>query len=172
MRSAGRRAEPSEILLEKSRKENIKTQNYMFPAMELIFLCVHVHYLQWSFSSIDQKILLIPICVVNQQDILFQIWDLKLFLDSFQRSGRILHFSWCQAGSGKCYIFCKWKLKIIITWLTYLVVKMLGTTLFSIEWRFVAITFTQVGIFSALDATGVPIALIKEGKNGEGYIPL
>lgn len=57
----------------------------MFPAMELIFLCVHVHYLQWSFSSIEQKILQIPICVVNQQDILFQIWDLKLFLLLFSK---------------------------------------------------------------------------------------
>lgn len=49
----------------------------MLSTMELI-LCVH--YLQHPFSSMDQKILLIPVCMVNQQDILFQIQDLKLFL--------------------------------------------------------------------------------------------
>lgn len=42
----------------------------------------------------------------------------------------------------------------------------------NIIYQFLLNLFTQVGIFSALDATGVPIALIKEGKNGEGYIPL
>lgn len=61
------------------------------------------------------------------------------------------------------------KLKTIINWLTYLAVKVLGTTLLPTEWRSVPITFTQVGIFSTLDATGVPIALVKESKNGKGY---
>lgn len=49
----------------------------MLSTMELIFC---VHYLQRSFSSMDQKILLLPMCVVNQQDILFHTGDLKLFL--------------------------------------------------------------------------------------------
>lgn len=47
-----------------------------------------------------------------------------------------------------------------------------GTTHLLIEWRSVAITFTRVGIFSALEALDVLFAQIKEGKKGEGYILL
>lgn len=172
MHSAGKRAEPSETLLEKKRKK-IWKQNYMLSAIELIFFCVCVftacsdhsafwikksywYQYAWSISRI--------FCFK------FEIWS--YFFDSFQRSKRIFHFSQCQSGSAKCYSFCKCKLKTIITWLTYLVVKMPGTTHLLIEWRSVAITFTRVGIFSALEALDMLFAQIKEGKKGEGYILL
>lgn len=47
-----------------------------------------------------------------------------------------------------------------------------GTTHLLIEWLSVAIAFTRVGIFSALEALDVLFARIKEGKKGESYILL
>lgn len=59
----------------------------------------------------------------------------------FQKCNRIFHFSQCQSCSGKCYSFCKRKLKTIITWLTYLIIKMPGTTHLPRELEFAATTF-------------------------------
>lgn len=127
----------------------------MLSTMELIFC---VHYLQRSFSSTDQKN---PTDTnVRGQSAGYSVSNMRsevVSLIFFQKCDRIFHFSQCQSCSGKCYSFCKCKLKTIITCLTYLIIKMPGTSHLPVEQRFAAITFTRVRKYSSLDAMGVLI---------------
>lgn len=140
----------------------------MLSIMELIFC---VHYLQLSFSCMDQKN---PTATnVHGQSAGYSVSNMRsevVSLIFFQKCDIIFPFSQCQSCSGKCYSFCKCKLKTIITWLTYSVIKMPGTTHLPVEWRFAAMIFTWVGKCSSLDAVDMLIALVKEGKKWKCFI--
>lgn len=112
----------------------------MLSTMELIFC---VHYLQRSFSSMDQKN---PTATnVRGQSAGYSVSNMRsevVSLILFQKCDIISPFSQCQSCSGECYSFCKCELKTIITWLTCSIIKIPGTTHLPVEWRFAAMIFT------------------------------
>lgn len=79
----------------------------MLSTMELIFC---VHYLQRSFSSVDQKS---PTATnVRGQSAGYSVSNSRsevVSLILFQKCDIIFPFSQCQSCSGKCYSFCKCK---------------------------------------------------------------
>lgn len=167
--SAGRRAEPSEILLKKKKKKKIKAKVYAFH-YGTNFLCSLLAAIIQLYGSKN------PTATnVRGQSAGYSVsyWRSEVVsLILFQKWDIIFPFSQCQSCSGKCYSFCKCKLKTIITWLTYSIIKMPGTTHLPVEWRFAAMIFTWVGKCSSLDAVDMLIVLIKEGKSGSAYLPL
>lgn len=141
-RSAGKRAERSETLLEKKKEkkkeDKIKAKLHAFHH-GTDFLCsllAVIIQLYGSKNPTDTS--------VHGQSAGYSVSNTRsevVSLIFFQKCNRIFHFSQRQSCSGKCYSFCKCKLKTIITWLTYLIIKMPGTTHLPMEWRFAAIMF-------------------------------